>query len=49
MTRRKVAMFSNIAPEERAIRGMVDAVLEELSPQFDALYSHTGRSPAQNM
>jgi transposase len=47
----QAAMFSYISPEERvpqehplrSIRLMVDAVLKELSPQFDALYSHTGR------
>jgi transposase len=47
----QAAMFSDISPEERipqdhprrAIRGMVAAVLQELSPQFNALYSHTGR------
>ena len=47
----QAAMFSYISPEERvpqdhplrAIRAMVDAVLKELSPQFDRLYSHTGR------
>ena len=47
----QAAMFSYILPEERvpqdhplrAIRGMVDVVLQELSPQFDTLYSHTGR------
>ena len=47
----QAAMFSYIAPEERvppehpwrSIRLMVDAVLKELSPQCDALYSHTGR------
>jgi transposase len=44
-------MFSYISPEERVpldhplgvIRGMVDVVLKALSPQFDLLYSHTGR------
>src|SRR4051794_40346586 len=47
----QAAMFSDISPEERVpqehplrlIRVMVDAVLKELSPQFDLLYSHTGR------
>ena len=47
----QAAMFSYISPEERvppehplrSIRMMVDAVLKELSPQFDRLYSHTGR------
>ena len=41
------AMFSYISPEERVpqahplrtIRMLVDAVLKELSPQFDRLYS----------
>jgi transposase len=45
------AMFSYISPEERVpqehplrtIRMLVDAVLKELSPQFDRLYSQTGR------
>jgi transposase len=44
-------MFSYLSPEERVprdhplrvIRVMVDTVLRELSPQFDQLYSHTGR------
>jgi transposase len=48
---RQAAIFSYISPEERVpqdhplrrIRMMVDAVLKELSPQFDTLYSHTGR------
>ena len=47
----QAAMFSYISPEERvppepplrSIRMMVDAVLKELSPQFDRLYSHPGR------
>jgi transposase len=47
----QAAMFSYISPEERvpqehplrSIRLVVDAVLKELSPRFDALYSHTGR------
>jgi transposase len=47
----QAAIFSYISPEARVpqehplrtIRGMVDAVLQELSPQFDRLYSHTGR------
>ena len=47
----QAAIFSYISPEERvpqehplrAIRAMVDAVLKELSPQFELLYSHTGR------
>jgi transposase len=48
---RQAAMFSYLSPEERvpadhplcALRPMIDAVLKELSPQFDPLYSHTGR------
>jgi transposase len=47
----QAAMFSDISPEERVpqehplrlIRALVDAVLKELSPQLDRLYSHTGR------
>ncbi len=47
----QAAMFSYISPEERVpqehplrtIRMLVDAVLKELSPRFDRLYSHTGR------
>jgi transposase len=47
----QAAMFSDIAPEERVphdhplrtIRTLVDAVLKELSPQFDRLSSPTGR------
>jgi transposase len=47
----QAAIFSSIAPEDRvpqdhplrAIRMLVEAVLKELSPQFDRLYSHTGR------
>jgi transposase len=47
----QAAMFSYISPEERVpqehplrvIRRLVDAVLKELSPQFDLLYSYTGR------
>jgi transposase len=47
----QAAMFSYISPEERVPQGhplrlmrvMVDAVLKELWPQFDRLYSHTGR------
>jgi transposase len=47
----QAAMFSDISPEERVpqepplrtIRAMVDAVLKELSPQLDRLYSDTGR------
>ena len=45
------AMFSYISAEQRvpkdhplrAIRTMVDTTLDKLSPQFEALYSHTGR------
>jgi transposase len=47
----QAAIFSYISPEERVpqehplrtIRVMVDAVLKELWPQFDRMYSHTGR------
>jgi transposase len=47
----QAAMFSYISPEERVpqepplrlVRAMVDAVFKELSPQFDRLYSATGR------
>ena len=47
----QAAMFSDISPEERvpqehplrAIRVMVEGVLNALSPQFDLLYAHTGR------
>ena len=47
----QAAMFSYISPEERVpqehplrcIRVMVDTVLQELSVQFEQLYSHTGR------
>jgi transposase len=47
----QAAIFSYLSPEERipqdhplrAIRVLVEAVLKELSPQFDRLYSHTGR------
>jgi transposase len=47
----QAAIFSYISPEERvpeehplrAIRAMVEAVLKELSPQFDRFYSYTGR------
>jgi transposase len=47
----QAAIFSYLSPEERvppehplrSIRMMVDAVLKELSPRFDLLYSHTGR------
>ena len=45
------AMFSYISPEKRvptdhplrAIRGMVDAVLKEMSPRFARLYAQVGR------
>ena len=44
-------LFSYLSPEERVpethplrpIREMTDAALKRLSPQFEALYSHTGR------
>jgi transposase len=47
----QAAIFSYISPEDRipqdhplrAIRMLVEVVLKELSPQFDRLYSHTGR------
>ena len=47
----QAAIFSYLSPEERipqdhplrTIRVLVEAVLKELSPQFDRLYSHTGR------
>ncbi|HEX9868386.1 MAG TPA: transposase, partial [Candidatus Tectomicrobia bacterium] len=47
----QAAMFSDISPEERipqehplrVIRATVDTVLKALSPQFDLLYSATGR------
>lgn len=49
--RQQAAMFSYISPEARvpqdhplrAIRMLVDAVLVELSPRFEALYSRVGR------
>jgi len=45
------AMFSYVSPAQRvpkdhplrAVRVMVDVVLRELSPEFQKLYSHTGR------
>ncbi len=45
------AMFSYVSPAQRvpqdhplrAVRMMVDEVLRELSPEFQKLYSHTGR------
>ena len=47
----QAAMFSDLSPDERVpqehplrrIRAMVDPVLKELCPQFDRLYSYTGR------
>ena len=52
----QAAMFSYLSPEERvppehplrSIRMMVDAVLKEVSPQFDLLYSHSGRPSPPN-
>ncbi len=49
--RRDGAMFSYVSPEARVpkdhplrpLRRMVDTVLTELSPEFDALYSSVGR------
>ena len=49
--RREGAMFSYVSPEARVpkdhplrpLRRMVDTVLTELSPEFDALYSSVGR------
>jgi len=46
--RRDGAMFSYVSPEARVpkdppLRRMVDTVLTELSPEFDALYSRVGR------
>ena len=49
--RQQAAMFSYISPEARvprdhplrAIRGLVDEVLAELSPRFGALYAQDGR------
>jgi len=48
---RQVELFSYVSPEKRvpadhplrSIRAMMDQVLEELSPTFDAIYSSTGR------
>ncbi|EHP86269.1 ISGsu3, transposase, partial [Geobacter metallireducens RCH3] len=45
------ALFCYLSPESyvpkdhplRSIRAMVDKALAELSPQFEAMYSHTGR------
>ncbi|MDR7577046.1 MAG: transposase, partial [Armatimonadota bacterium] len=47
----QASMFSYLSPEERVppdhplrpLRMMVDAVLGELSPDFDRLYARTGR------
>jgi transposase len=47
----QAAIFSYLSPEERVpqehplrtIRVIVDAALKELWPQFDRMYSHTGR------
>ena len=47
----QAAMFSYLSPEQRVpldhplrpIRAMAETVLQELSPQFAQLYSHTGR------
>ena len=47
----QAAMFRSISPEERVpqqhplrrIRALVDAVLNELSPQCDRLYASIGR------
>ncbi len=49
--RQQAAMFSYISPEARvpqdhplrAIRALVDEVLGELSPRFEALYARAGR------
>src|ERR1035441_9956115 len=49
--RQQAGMFSYLSPEERvprlhplrAIREMADRALKELSAQFDALYTKTGR------
>ena len=49
--RHQAHLFSYVSPERRVpadhplrpIRAMVDAALEQLSPRFEALYSHTGR------
>jgi transposase len=49
--RQQTHLFSYVSPERRvppehplrAIRVMVDAALERLSPSFEKLYSHTGR------
>jgi len=48
---KQVELFSYVSPEKRvpadhplrSIRAMMDQVLEELSPTFDAIYSATGR------
>ena len=44
-------MFSYVSPEQRvpsdhplrAIKGLADACLQQLSPVFDAMYAHKGR------
>jgi transposase len=44
-------IFSYVSPEERVrkdhplrtIRALVDEVLQQLSPQFDAMYARVGR------
>jgi hypothetical protein len=36
-------VWSYIPLEQRALRAMVDAVLRELSPQFNQLYAKVGR------
>jgi transposase len=49
--RQQAHLFSYVSPERRVpadhplrrIRAMVDAAFARLSPQFEALYSHTGR------
>jgi hypothetical protein len=49
--RQQAAMWSHISPEQRVppdhplrpIRAMVDGVLRELSPRFEALYAKRGR------
>ena len=49
--RQQGAMFSYLSPEQRvpqdhplrAIRGIVDAVLKEMSPEFGRLYAVNGR------
>src|SRR5260370_18816883 len=49
--RQQAAMWSHISPEQRVppdhplrpIRAMIDGVLRELSPRFEALYAKRGR------